>query len=219
VTQLGTVVKFALIGGIVKDINYWSAQKVIPVVTIHDASQAVKLARTLIEAGLSKIEITLRTQAALEAITQIALEVPEASIGAGTVLNVSMAEEALHAGAKFLVSPGTTPALLKYLKGCGVPFLPGCSTVSEAMYLMENSVNVAKFFPAEDSGGLNYLKSIASVLSAIKFCPTGGVSIGNYKNYLDLPNVVCVGGSWIAPSAEITAGNWELIRANALAAL
>jgi 2-dehydro-3-deoxyphosphogluconate aldolase/(4S)-4-hydroxy-2-oxoglutarate aldolase len=219
VTKLLEVVRFALNGGIVKDISFWSPQKVVPVVTIYDSSQAVKLAQTLIAAGLSKIEITLRTEAALQAITLIAQEVPEAIVGAGTVLNTSMAEKALHAGAQFFVSPGITPSLLQYFKVSSIPFLPGCSTVSEVMYLLENDVNVAKFFPAEDSGGLNYLKSISSVLATMKFCPTGGVNVGNYKNYLDLPNVVCVGGSWVAPSKEITANNWELIGAQARATL
>ena len=198
--------------------DFWNAQKVIPVVTIQNADHAVKLAKTLAAAGLTKIEITLRTSAGLQAIEQIAKEVPDAIIGAGTVLNISMAEEAVRAGARFLVSPGVTPGLLKYLKAGTVPFLPGCSTVSEAMYLMENDVTVAKFFPAEDSGGLNFLRGISSVLGALKFCPTGGVSTGNYKDYLALPNVVCVGGSWIAPSSEIAATNWELIGANARAA-
>ena len=200
-------------------VNYWSDQKVIPVVTIHEADQAVSLARTLSAVGLNKIEITLRTPAALKAVMQISQEVPGAIVGAGTVLNISMADQAIRAGAKFLVSPGCTPELLKYLKDGSVPFLPGCATVSEAMYLMDNDVTVAKFFPAEDSGGLNFLRSISSVLGAIKFCPTGGVTMSNYKNYLELPNVVCVGGSWIAPSSEITAGEWERIGENALAVL
>jgi 2-dehydro-3-deoxyphosphogluconate aldolase/(4S)-4-hydroxy-2-oxoglutarate aldolase len=197
--------------------DFWNAQKVIPVVTIQNADHAVKLAETLAGAGLRKIEITLRTPAALQAIEQIAREVPDAIVGAGTVLNISMAEGAVRAGAKFLVSPGVTPGLLSYLKAGNVPFLPGCATVSEAMYLLENDVRVAKFFPAEDSGGINFLKSVSPVLGTLKLCPTGGVSLNNYKNYLELPNIICVGGSWIATSADINAGEWERISANAAA--
>ena len=206
---------FTRFGGFVEATDFWNAQKVIPVITIQNADHAVKLAKTLAAAGLTKIEITLRTSAGLQAIKQIAQEVPDAIVGAGTVLNISMAEEAVRAGARFLVSPGVTPGLLKYLKEGTVPFLPGCSTVSEAMYLMENEVTAAKFFPAEDSGGINFLRSISSVLEGLKFCPTGGVSLDNYKNYLELSNVICVGGSWIAPSADINDGKWEQISANA----
>ena len=197
--------------------QYWSTQKVIPVVVIKDANQAVGLARTLVDAGLPKIEITLRTPAALDAIARIAKEVPDAIVGAGTVLNSQGADKAIAAGAKYLVSPGATPALLDHLLSTGIPFLPGCSTVSEAMYLIERGVEVAKFFPAEDSGGAAFLKGLATVLQAIKFCPTGGINLSNYKNYLELPNVVCVGGSWITPAAAIESSSWDEISALARA--
>lgn len=193
------------------DAEYWSSQKVIPVVVIKDADRAVGLAKTLVAAGSPKIEITLRTPAALEAIARISKEVPEAEVGAGTVLTPQLADAAIAAGAKFLVSPGSTPALLEHLIKTGTPFLPGCATVSEAMRLIESGVPVAKFFPAEESGGASFLKGLSTVLQAIKFCPTGGINQNNYKSYLDLPNVVCVGGSWITPGASIESGDWDQI--------
>ena len=193
--------------------EFWNTQKVIPVVVINDANRAVGLARTLVNAGLPKIEITLRTPAALDAISLISSEVPEAVVGAGTVLDTQSVDRAIAAGAKYLVSPGTTPALLEHMKLSNIPFLPGCATVSEAMYLMENGISVAKFFPAEDSGGVPFLRGLSTVLQAMRFCPTGGINLSNYKNYLDLPNVVCVGGSWITPPAAIESGDWDQISA------
>lgn len=193
--------------------EYWSTQKVIPVVVIKDSARAVELAKTLVAAGLPKIEITLRTAGALDAIKAIAQEVPGAIVGAGTVLDASSADRAIAAGAKYLVSPGATENLIKHLLATDTPFLPGCATVSEAMKLIEWGIPVAKFFPAEDSGGAKFLKGVSTVLQAIKFCPTGGISKSNYQSYLDLPNVVCVGGSWITPAAEIEAGNWSAISA------
>ena len=191
--------------------EYWSTQKVIPVVVIKNPEKAVGLAKTLVEAGLPKIEITLRTEGALGAIKAIAAEVPGAIVGAGTVLDAQSADRAIAAGAKYLVSPGSTEKLIKHLIGTGTPFLPGCATVSEAMQLIEWGIPVAKFFPAEDSGGAKFLKGVSTVLQAIKFCPTGGISKANYQSYLELPNVVCIGGSWVAPSADIEAGNWDVI--------
>jgi len=193
--------------------EYWSTQKVIPVVVIKDTRQAVPLAKTLVAAGLPKIEITLRTPGALDAIKAIAEQVPDAIVGAGTVLDPAAADRAIAAGAKYLVSPGTTEKLINYLLATGMPFLPGCATVSEAMQLIEWGIPVAKFFPAEESGGAPFLKGLSTVLQAIKFCPTGGINKANYQNYLSLPNVVCVGGSWITQSADIESGNWDSITA------
>jgi 2-dehydro-3-deoxyphosphogluconate aldolase / (4S)-4-hydroxy-2-oxoglutarate aldolase len=193
------------------DEKYWSTQKVIPVVVIKDADRAVGLARTLVTVGSPKIEITLRTPAALDAIKRIAQEVPEAEVGAGTVLNPALADAAIAAGAKFLVSPGSTSTLIDHLLSTGTPFLPGCATVSEAMRLIEYGIPVAKFFPAEESGGAPFLKGLSTVLQSIKFCPTGGINKSNYMNYLELPNVLCVGGSWIAPGPAIEAGAWDEI--------
>ena len=193
------------------DEKYWTGQKVIPVVVIKDADRAVDLAKTLVSVGVPKIEITLRTPAALEAIKRIAQEVPEAEVGAGTVLTTALADSAIAAGAKFLVSPGTTPSLIEHLLATGTPFLPGCATVSEAMRLIEYGIPVAKFFPAEESGGASFLKGLSTVLQSIKFCPTGGINKSNYTKYLELPNVLCVGGSWIAPGAAIDEGAWDEI--------
>ena len=191
--------------------DYWNFQKVIPVVVIKTADRAVGLAQTLVDAGLPKIEITLRTSAALDAIERIAKAVPDAIIGAGTILDSESADRAIAAGAKFLVSPGSTPALLDHLIESGLPFLAGCATVTEAMCFTERGIQFAKFFPAEESGGVNFLKSISTVLQSIKFCPTGGINSSNYKQYLALPNVVCVGGSWITPSALIEDSAWREI--------
>jgi 2-dehydro-3-deoxyphosphogluconate aldolase/(4S)-4-hydroxy-2-oxoglutarate aldolase len=193
------------------DESFWTGQKVIPVVVIKNADNAVSLAQTLVANGVTKIEITMRTPAALDAISRISHQVPGALVGAGTVLSPANADAAIKAGAKFLVSPGSTPKLLSHLIGTGVPFLPGCATVSEALNLIEAGVPVAKFFPAEESGGAPFLKGVSTVLQAIKFCPTGGINKANYLNYLALPNVLCVGGSWIAPGAAIDEGNWAEI--------
>lgn len=193
--------------------DYWKSQPVIPVVVINDSANAIDLARTLVEAGLTKIEITLRTSAALSSIELIANAVPEAIVGAGTVINEKTAQSALNAGAKYLVSPGATTSVLSALDSTKLPYLPGAATVSEALALVEHGVNTAKFFPAVESGGTAWLKAVSSVIPQLFFCPTGGISASNYKDFLSLPNVVCVGGSWVAPSKLIEEKNWtEILR-------
>jgi 2-dehydro-3-deoxyphosphogluconate aldolase/(4S)-4-hydroxy-2-oxoglutarate aldolase len=192
--------------------DFWNDQPVIPVVVINNADNAVELARTLVASGTKKIEITLRTPAALEAISRISAEVPEALVGAGTVIDLQTATRAVEAGAKFIVSPGATKNLLKALEGSGLPYLPGCSTLSEALELIDHGVTTAKFFPAVESGGTAWLKAVSSVIPQLSFCPTGGIGLTNYKDFLTLPNVVCVGGSWIAPAKLIDEGNWEEIK-------
>ncbi len=192
--------------------DFWNDQPVIPVVVINNGDNAVELARTLVASGTKKIEITLRTPAALEAISRISAEVPEALVGAGTVIDLQTATLAIEAGAKFLVSPGATKNLLKALEGSGLPYLPGCSTLSEALELIDHGVTTAKFFPAVESGGTAWLKAVSSVIAQLSFCPTGGIGLANYKDFLTLPNVVCVGGSWIAPAKLIDEGNWEEIK-------
>ena len=191
--------------------EFWSVQPVIPVVVIDDEENAVPLAKALVEGGLPRIEITLRTKAALGAINKISKEVPDALVGAGTVLNQKNLKDAIEAGAGYIVSPGTTAELRKALKESSIPSLPGAATVSEAMELMDGGFKVAKFFPAADSGGVNMLKSISTVLQDIAFCPTGGISLNTYKDYLALSNVVCVGGSWVAPKDLIAAKDWNAI--------
>lgn len=184
-------------------------QPVVPVLVIADARAAVPLARALVAGGLKAIEITLRTPAALEAIRLVADEVEGAVAGAGTILNARNYDEAVDAGAQFIVSPGTTQELLDAARSSFVPLLPGAATPSEVMALREEGYDVLKFFPAEQAGGAAYLKALSSPLAGTLFCPTGGVSPENARTYLSLPNVVCVGGSWVAPKAMVEAGDWD----------
>jgi len=188
---------------------------VLPVVTIPEAEQAVPLARALLAGGISTIEITLRTPSALEAIRRVAAEVPEMLVGAGTILSPADAEAAASAGARFLVSPGLTPALLMAAGWFSVPLLPGVATASEAMTARDAGFRLLKLFPAEAVGGKALLKGIGGPLPDLGFCPTGGVTLESAPGYLALPNVRCVGGSWIAPEALIKAGDWAAITARA----
>ncbi len=185
------------------------AQPVMPVVAVQSASEAVNLSRALVAGGLRAIEITLRTPAALEAIRAVVAEVPEIRCGAGTVLTPKQFDEAESAGAAFVVSPGATMEVLDAAKGSPAPLLPGAATPSELMAMIEEGYEVLKFFPAEQLGGVAYLKALAPVFPSIAFCPTGGVSPGNVRDYLGLPNVVCVGGSWIAPQGAVAAGRFD----------
>ncbi|MGC0341177.1 bifunctional 4-hydroxy-2-oxoglutarate aldolase/2-dehydro-3-deoxy-phosphogluconate aldolase [Streptomyces sp. SLBN-8D4] len=186
---------------------------VVPVVVLQDASDAVPLARALVAGGLPAIEVTLRTPAALDAIRAIAEEVPEAVVGAGTVITPGQVRESVAAGARFLVSPGWTDVLLEAMRGSGVPFLPGVSTASEVVALLERGVREMKFFPAEAAGGTAYLKSLAGPLPQARFCPTGGIGPGNAPEYLSLPNVGCVGGTWMLPTDAIAARDWGRVEA------
>jgi len=181
---------------------------VVPVVIIDDIEDAVPLARALVAGGLKAIEVTLRTAAGLEAIRRIAGEVENAVAGVGTVLTADQAAQAAKAGARFAVAPGATPKLLEALEQSGMAPLPGIATASEAMALIERGYHYAKFFPAEPSGGAAFLSAIASPLPQLTFCPTGGINPGNAPNYLRLPNVVCVGGSWMVKVELIKAKNW-----------
>lgn len=186
-------------------------ERVIPVLTIGEETDAVGLARALVAGGLTHLEVTLRTKAALSAIEKIARDVHGAVVGAGTVLTAHQGEEAISAGAKFLVSPGATDRLFDAAAGWKVPLLPGVATASEAMAALERGYNLVKFFPAEQSGGVPTLKALAAPLAGLKFCPTGGVGPKNLGAYLACPNVVCVGGSWVAPSDMVSAKNWREI--------
>lgn len=192
---------------------------VIPVVTIENARDAVPLARALLAGGLRVVEITLRTPAALDAIRAVVAEVPDAIVGAGTLLSPSDVTRAVEAGAHFLVTPGTPSPLAPALRDAAVPAMPGCATVSEAMALAALGFQVLKFFPAEQSGGARWLKSVSEPLPHIRFCPTGGINGGNAADYLALRNVIAVGGSWIAPAQAIAAGDFAGIAARAAAAL
>ncbi|OOC56281.1 MULTISPECIES: bifunctional 4-hydroxy-2-oxoglutarate aldolase/2-dehydro-3-deoxy-phosphogluconate aldolase [Nocardiopsis] len=184
---------------------------VMPVVVVSDAETAVPLARALVAGGLPGIEVTLRTPAALDAIGRIAAEVPEAVVGAGTVVTTEQASAAAGAGARFLVSPGCTDGLVSAMADTGLPFLPGVGTVSEAMALLERGVSEMKFFPAEAAGGAAFLKSLAGPLPQVRFCPTGGITAASASTYLALPNVGCVGGSWLTSSDLVSAGDWDRI--------
>jgi 2-dehydro-3-deoxyphosphogluconate aldolase/(4S)-4-hydroxy-2-oxoglutarate aldolase len=192
---------------------------VIPVVTIERAADAVPLARALLAGGLHIIEITLRTPAAFDAVRAIAAEVPDMVPGLGTLTKPSDVARALDAGAEFLVSPGTPAALAQTMADAPVPSLPGCATASEAMTLATYGFPAMKFFPAEASGGVRWLKAIAEPLPDIRFCPTGGVNADNAASYLALPNVLAVGGSWVAPPAAIAARDFARITALARAAV
>ncbi|MER7152576.1 bifunctional 4-hydroxy-2-oxoglutarate aldolase/2-dehydro-3-deoxy-phosphogluconate aldolase [Streptomyces lydicus] len=185
---------------------------VIPVVVLDDAADAVPLARALVAGGLPAIEVTLRTPAALDAIRVIAEEVPEAVVGAGTVLTPEHVDAAGAAGARFLVSPGWSPRLLRAMRVCGLPFLPGVSTASEVVTLLDEGVTELKFFPAEAAGGTAYLKSLAAPLPQARFCPTGGIGLASAPSYLALPNVACVGGTWMLPADALAAKDWDRVR-------
>ena len=191
---------------------------VIPVLTVERVADAVPLARALVKGGLPVLEITFRTAAALEALAAIAREGPEATVGAGTVLDAAQMRQAMAAGARFGVSPGCTPALAKAVKEAGLPFLPGIQTISEAMALRELGFGLLKFFPADVAGGTAWLKAAAAPLAGLRFCPTGGIGIGTAPEYLALPNVACVGGSWVAPQEAVAAGDWPRIERLAAAA-
>lgn len=185
---------------------------VVPVLTIEDAAQAVPLARALLEGGIGVVEVTLRTAAALDAIAAMA-GVPGMVVGAGTVLTPSQYEAVATAGARFVVSPGSSEAVLDAAARSGVPFLPGAATPSEVLALLEQGYRLQKFFPAEPAGGIPMLKALAAPIPDVRFCPTGGIGIGNARDYLALPNVVCVGGSWLTPAPALAAGDWRSITA------
>lgn len=191
---------------------------VVPVVVIEDVSDAVPLARALVTGGLPAIEVTLRTPAALDAIREIAAGVPDAAVGAGTVITPDQVNASVAAGARFLVSPGWTDVLLAAMRASGVPFLPGVSTTSEVVALLERGVREMKFFPAEAAGGTAYLKSLNGPLPQARFCPTGGIGPATAPDYLSLPNVACVGGSWMLPADAVAARDWARVEELARAA-
>lgn len=186
---------------------------VVPVVIIDDAKAAVPMARALVAGGIPAIEVTLRTPAALDAIRAIAAEVEGAVVGVGTVLTAKDLQAAQQAGARFAVSPGTSPRLLDAADDSSLPLLPGVATASEAMSLLERGYRHLKFFPAVPAGGYKLLGAWASPLPQIRFCPTGGISLASAPEFLSLPNVLCVGGSWLTPADKLKAGDWAGIEA------
>ena len=185
---------------------------VVPVLVIDDAGTAADLAKALVAGGLPALEVTLRTPAALEAIRHMA-EVPGGVVGAGTLLTPADVKAAKAAGARFGVSPGATDRLLDACAEFDLPLLPGAATASEVMALLEKGYTVQKFFPAEAIGGAKALGSLASPLPQVRFCPTGGIGLATAPAYLNLANVVCVGGSWVAPRDRVDARDWQTIEA------
>lgn len=195
-----------------------TASPVMPVLVIEKLEHAVPLAKALVAGGIRVLEVTLRSDCALDAIRLIAQDVPDALVGAGTVLNGEDYEAAIEAGAKFVISPGMTPSLVQAALKGPAPLIPGVSTLSEVMEGMDLGLGYFKFFPAEASGGAPALKAMGGPIPQVKFCPTGGISEKNAASYLGLPNVLCVGGSWLAPKELIEAGDWDGITAIAKAA-
>lgn len=187
---------------------------VIPVLVVADASRAEGLATALVAGGLPVLEVTLRTPAALDVIRAMSA-VPGGHVGAGTVLTADDAKRAKDAGASFAVSPGLTETLARACEDIGLPLLPGAVTASEVMRAMELGYSMLKFFPAEAAGGVKSLKSLGGPLPQVTFCPTGGITLQSAPDYLAQPNIICVGGSWIAPDADVAASDWTAIEARA----
>jgi 2-dehydro-3-deoxyphosphogluconate aldolase/(4S)-4-hydroxy-2-oxoglutarate aldolase len=186
---------------------------VIPVLTIERLADAVPLARALVAGGVRVLEVTLRTPMAIEAAKAIMSEVPEAIVGIGTILNAGDLARTEAIGAKFGISPGLTPELLRAAAASELPFAPGIATASELMLALADGFNLVKFFPAEQSGGIAALRALAGPFPDVRFCPTGGIRHANAGTWLSESNVVAVGGSWLCPAAEIRAGNWAGITA------
>ncbi|CAM3268387.1 bifunctional 4-hydroxy-2-oxoglutarate aldolase/2-dehydro-3-deoxy-phosphogluconate aldolase [Cupriavidus taiwanensis] len=186
---------------------------VIPVLEFHSVDEALHVSEALVTGGLPLLEITLRTPVALEAIRAVAAALPQACVGAGTVLNAEQLHAVREAGAQFAVSPGLTPALAAGAQGAGISLLPGVATASEAMAALEAGFTFLKFFPAQAAGGVPMLKSLGGPLPQLHFCPTGGIDAALAPSYLALPNVVCVGGSWVVPKDAVAGGDWARIRA------
>ncbi len=194
-----------------KIIEVLQISPIIPVVVIEDIKDAVPLAQSLVEGGIYIIEVTLRSSCALEAIELIAKNVPKMRVGAGTILNPTQLEQAQNRGAEFLISPGLTIKLLEYAKKKDMLLIPGVSSSSEVMQALELGYNALKFFPAEYCGGVKLLNAFNGPFKGVKFCPTGGISTDNMHSYLNLENVLCVGGSWLTPKNLIQNKEWDKI--------
>ncbi|MGL2676664.1 bifunctional 4-hydroxy-2-oxoglutarate aldolase/2-dehydro-3-deoxy-phosphogluconate aldolase [Helicobacter pylori] len=194
-----------------KIIEILQISPIVPVVVIENIKDAVPLAQSLIEGGIPIIEVTLRSSCALEAIELIAKNVPKMHVGAGTILNLTQLEQAQNRGAEFLISPGLTPSLLEHAKKKDMPLIPGVSSSSEVMQALELGYHALKFFPAEYCGGVKLLNAFNGPFKGVKFCPTGGISADNMRSYLNLENVLCVGGSWLTPKDLIQNKEWDKI--------
>ncbi|WRC32794.1 bifunctional 4-hydroxy-2-oxoglutarate aldolase/2-dehydro-3-deoxy-phosphogluconate aldolase [Helicobacter pylori] len=194
-----------------KIIEVLQISPIVPVVVIENIKDAVPLAQSLVEGGIHIIEVTLRSSCALEAIELIAKNVPKMRVGAGTILNPTQLEQAQNRGAEFLISPGLTIKLLEYAKKKDMPLIPGVSSSSEVIQALELGYNALKFFPAEYCGGVKLLNAFNGPFKGVKFCPTGGISADNMRSYLNLENVLCVGGSWLTPKDLIQNKEWDKI--------
>ncbi len=194
-----------------KIIEVLQISPIVPVVVIEDIKDAVPLAQSLVEGGIPIIEVTLRSSCASEAIELIAKNVPKMRVGAGTILNPTQLEQAQNRGAEFLISPGLTIKLLEYAKKKDMPLIPGVSSSSEVMQALELGYSTLKFFPAEYCGGVKLLNAFNGPFKGVKFCPTGGISADNMRSYLNLENVLCVGGSWLTPKDLIQNKEWDKI--------
>ncbi|GAA8418757.1 bifunctional 4-hydroxy-2-oxoglutarate aldolase/2-dehydro-3-deoxy-phosphogluconate aldolase [Helicobacter pylori] len=194
-----------------KIIEVLQISPIVPVVVIEDIKDAVPLAQSLVEGGVHIIEVTLRSSCALEAIELIAKNVPKMRVGAGTILNPTQLEQAQNRGAEFLISPGLTIKLLEYAKKKDMPLIPGVSSSSGVMQALELGYNALKFFPAEYCGGVKLLNAFNGPFKGVKFCPTGGISADSMRSYLNLENVLCVGGSWLTPKNLIQNKEWDKI--------
>lgn len=194
-----------------KIIEVLQISPIVPVVVIENIKDAVPLAQSLVEGGIQIIEVTLRSSCALEAIELIAKNVPKMRVGAGTILNPTQLEQAQNRGAEFLISPGLTIKLLEYAKKKDMPLIPGVSSSSEVMQALELGYSTLKFFPAEYCGGVKLLNAFNGPFKGVKFCPTGGISADNMHSYLNLENVLCVGGSWLTPKNLIQNKEWDKI--------
>ena len=192
-------------------LQLFQAARVIPVITIERVEDAVPLARALVAGGVRTLEITLRTAAAVEAAKAIVASVPDAIVGIGTVLNSADLAQAIAIGAKFALSPGATPDLLDAAAASDLPFVPGIATASELMAALARGFSIAKFFPAQQAGGIPALRALGGPFPQARFCPTGGIGAANAAEWLSEPNVIAVGGSWLCPLADIKAGNWDKI--------
>ncbi len=191
--------------------QFFGDEPVVPVIVIHQLDQAVPLARALVAGGVTSLEVTLRTACGLDAIRLIAKEVPEATVGAGTVCNAAQFSAVVDAGAQFVVTPGSTDALLNIAVNSGIPTLPGAVTASEIMRVLDFGFPIIKFFPAATSGGVAAIKAFSGPFSHARFLPTGGIDPSNARDYLALPNVVAVGGSWLTPSDAVASSDWSRI--------
>ncbi|TFG87735.1 MAG: bifunctional 4-hydroxy-2-oxoglutarate aldolase/2-dehydro-3-deoxy-phosphogluconate aldolase [Chromatiales bacterium] len=199
-------------------IEIMAASPVMPVIVLDRVDDAVPLAKALMSGGIRVLEVTMRTPAALDSVRAIRAALPDALVGVGTITNVADLEAARAAGARFGVSPGTTPDLLAHARGWNFPFLPGVMTPSDVMRAIEAGFAAMKLFPARQAGGVEMLKALGGPFPQVRFCPTGGIDADSAASYLALPNVVCVGGSWLSPPALVATRDWGQIRRRAEAA-